>query len=161
MPANTARGLLSSRANQVGTFMPSIVSYSLKLVTGTRQRCSGPSQRRQCGDFTFRMFVTPGSVLRPSKTNCGDGIPQRAIASSRSPSAAFRTMGAEVSGKTPGSEGRLPVVSRIARVNSRAAVWLLVMLYRLHMTHHVASMNDKCMPSSAIIHSQKPKVDKC
>jgi hypothetical protein len=61
------------------------VSYSLKKVNGTKQRYPGPSQRRQGGDFTLRMFVTSGSVLRPSSTNFGGGIPQR-LASMREPS---------------------------------------------------------------------------
>jgi hypothetical protein len=34
---------LSSWANHTGTFLPSMVSYSLKEVNGTRQRCSGPA----------------------------------------------------------------------------------------------------------------------
>ncbi|MBB3997162.1 hypothetical protein GGR04_000983 [Aureimonas pseudogalii] len=38
----------------------------------------------------------------------------------------MRAIGAVVSGKTPGIDGRLPVVSRIERVNSRIAVWPLV-----------------------------------
>ena len=40
MPAKAARGRLSSRANQIGTFLPSgVVSYSLKDVKGTRLGC--------------------------------------------------------------------------------------------------------------------------
>lgn len=46
-PANAIRGHVSSSANQTGTFLPSIVSYSEKEVNGTRQRCSGPSHRFQ------------------------------------------------------------------------------------------------------------------
>ena len=42
-----------------GGLLPSgRASFSLKLVNGTTQRCSMPSQRRQCGDLTFRMLVT-------------------------------------------------------------------------------------------------------
>jgi len=37
-----------------------------------------------------------------------------------------------MSGKMHGIGGRLPVVSRIARIHSRIAAWLFVMLYRLH-----------------------------
>ena len=54
------------------------------------------------------------------------GKPQRIIASSRSPSRAVRTTGAIWSGKMPGSGGRLPVVSRMARAISRIAAWPLV-----------------------------------
>jgi hypothetical protein len=94
MPAKKARGRVSSNANQTGGFLPSgNVSFSLKLVNGTTQRCSTPSQRRQCGDLTFRMLVTPESELRPFSANTGDGMPQRAIVSSR-PSGWLRTMGA-------------------------------------------------------------------
>jgi hypothetical protein len=40
----------------------------------------------------LRTFVTPESLLRPLSANTGDGMPHRAIASSR-PSALFRTIG--------------------------------------------------------------------
>jgi hypothetical protein len=84
IPAKKARGLVSSNANQTGGFLPSgNVSFSLKLVNGTTQRCSIPSQRRQCGDLTFRMLVTPESEFRPLRANSGEGMPQRAIVSSR------------------------------------------------------------------------------
>ena len=46
-------------------------------------RLSTPSQRRQCGDFTLRTLVTPGSDFFPLRANAGDGMPQRAIISSR------------------------------------------------------------------------------
>jgi hypothetical protein len=69
------------------------VSFSENDVNGTTQRLSTPNHGRQCGDATFLTLVTPGSLLRPFKANTGDGIPQRAIVSSR-PSAVFRTMGA-------------------------------------------------------------------
>ena len=55
----------------------------------SRQRFSGLSQRRQCGLFTFRMLV----IGAPPKAG-GPGMPQRAIASSRTPSGALRTIGA-------------------------------------------------------------------
>ena len=43
-------------ANHTGTFFPSgVVSYSLKDVQGTRQRFSGASQRRQCGERHVRV----------------------------------------------------------------------------------------------------------
>src|SRR5580698_761522 len=84
IPAKKASGRVSSRANQTGGFFPSgRLSGSEKLVNGTTQRCSGSSQRRQCGEATLRIFVTPGSELRPFSANAGDGMPQRAIVSSR------------------------------------------------------------------------------
>jgi hypothetical protein len=54
--------------------------------------------------------------------NCGGpGMPQRNMASSRMPPGALRTTGAMVSGKIPGSSGRLPVVSRMARAMAMIA----------------------------------------
>jgi hypothetical protein len=41
------------------------------------------------------MLVTPGSVVRFFSAKTGDGMPQRAIVSSRTPSGAVRTIGAE------------------------------------------------------------------
>src|SRR5919112_968369 len=106
VPAKNRRGRSSSAANQTGTFLPSaVVSYSLKLVKGTRQRCSTLSHRRQCGEVTFRTFVTPGSALRPFRAKTGDGIPHLIIVASRTPSAPVRTTGAAVSGKIPGKGG--------------------------------------------------------
>jgi hypothetical protein len=49
-----------------------------------------PSPMRR-GDV--RTFVTPGSLLRPFRAKTGDGIPQRAVLSSRTPSGALRTIG--------------------------------------------------------------------
>jgi hypothetical protein len=93
--------------------------YSEKLVAGTRQRFSGPSQRRQCGEAVLRMLV-----LMPG--NCGGvGMPQRAIVNSRcSPSG--RTIGAILSGKIAGKGGRLPAVSSVALNRSRMAFWFVV-----------------------------------
>src|ERR1700755_1602617 len=89
MPAKNARGWLSSSANHFSALRPfSLVSmseYSEKEVIGTRHRFSGPVQRRQCGDDTLRMFVTPGSVFLPSRNFGGVGMPQRAVTSSRTP----------------------------------------------------------------------------
>jgi hypothetical protein len=83
--------------------------YSQNDVAGTRQRNSGFIQARQCGEAVLRIFVTPRSM---PVTNCGGlGIPHRAMASSRWPSLPVRTTGAIISGKMPGSGGRLPVVS--------------------------------------------------
>jgi hypothetical protein len=58
-------------------------SFSEKLVKGTTHRLSIPSQRLQWGDFTLRTLVTPGSDFYPLRANTGDGMPQRAIVSSR------------------------------------------------------------------------------
>ena len=42
------------------------------------------------------------------------------------------TIGAEWSGKMPGSGGMLPVWSRMARASARVAGWPFVIEYRLH-----------------------------
>jgi hypothetical protein len=47
-------------------------AYSAKLLAGTRQRFSGLSQPRQCGDDVLRMLVTGGPPVRG-----GGGMPQR------------------------------------------------------------------------------------
>ena len=94
MPAKNASGRLSSSANQTGGREPSgSTSFSEKLVNGTTHRLSTPSHRRQCGDLTLRTLVTPGSVFLPLSAKTGDGMPQRAMASSR-PSSPLRTIGA-------------------------------------------------------------------
>src|SRR5277367_7167096 len=96
MPAKKASRRLSSNANHTGGREPSgKTSFSAKLVKGTMQRHSKPSHRRQWGDLTLRMLVTPGSVFLPAMAKVGDGMPQRAMASSRTPSTAVRTIGAE------------------------------------------------------------------
>jgi hypothetical protein len=54
MPAKKDYGLSSLEANQTGGFVPSgKCSFSEKLLNGTTQRFSTPSQRRQWGDFKF------------------------------------------------------------------------------------------------------------
>jgi hypothetical protein len=84
MPAKQANGRLSFSANQIGGLDPSgCKAFSEKLVNGTTHRLSTPSQRRQCGDAVLRTLVTPGSQLRPFSAKTGDGMPQRAIVSSR------------------------------------------------------------------------------
>ena len=94
MPAKKASGRLSSKANQTGGREPSgWVSFSAKLVKGTRQRCSGPSHARQCDDVVCRMLVTPRSTFLPARYCGGVGMPQRAMTSSR-PSAPLRMIGA-------------------------------------------------------------------
>ena len=47
-------------------------AYSAKLLNGTRQRFSGFSQPRQCGEEVLRMFVTGGPPVRG-----GGGMPHR------------------------------------------------------------------------------------
>jgi hypothetical protein len=49
-------------------------AYSAKLFAGIKQRFSGLSQARQCGDDVFLMFVTGYPPARG-----GGGIPQRII----------------------------------------------------------------------------------
>src|SRR6185437_12501750 len=77
MPANVNRGRVSSTANQTTSFF--FVSgfgsgaYSAKLFAGTRQRFSGLSHPRQCGELVLRMFVTGGPVRG------GGGMPQRIV----------------------------------------------------------------------------------
>src|SRR5579872_4791672 len=84
IPANAVRGRSSLSANQTTSFF--LVSgfgsgaYSAKLLNGTRQRCSGLSQMRQCIDEVLRIFVTGAPGMR------GGGIPQRIMTISRPPS---------------------------------------------------------------------------
>src|SRR3984885_14898432 len=114
MPAKQARGRDSSSANQMSP--PSALLNSLNELNGTTQRFSTPSHLVQCLLFTLRILVVPpsGSIRSNSLKStglplassfearflvasmsacCDDGIPQRAVASSR-PSAPVRTIGA-------------------------------------------------------------------
>src|ERR1700693_5673525 len=83
MPANANNGRSSLSANHTTSFF--LVSgfgsgaYSAKLFAGTRQRLSGFSQPRQCGDEVLRMLVTGGPPVRG-----GGGMPHRIMVSSRS-----------------------------------------------------------------------------
>src|SRR6202022_2839174 len=83
MPGNAHSGRSSLRANQTMSFF--FVSgfgsgaYSAKLLNGTRQRFSGFSHPRQCGDDVLRMLVTGGPPVLG-----GSGIPQRISTISRS-----------------------------------------------------------------------------
>src|SRR3979490_2448103 len=92
IPAKDVSGRSSFKANQTTSFF--LVSgfgsgaYSAKLLNGTRQRCSGFSQPRQCGDDVLRMLVTGGP---PSFG--GGGMPQRMVVSSR-PVSVLRITGA-------------------------------------------------------------------
>src|SRR5882672_11691070 len=79
IPANANGGRSSLSANQTTSFF--LVSgfgsgaYSAKLLAGTRQRFSGLSQPRQCGEDVLRMLVTGGPAVRG-----GGGMPQRIVA---------------------------------------------------------------------------------
>ena len=55
-------------------------AYSAKLLSGTKQRFSGFSHMRQCGEDVLLMLVTGGPLVRG-----GGGMPQRIIVISRSP----------------------------------------------------------------------------
>src|SRR3954463_11140439 len=104
MPAKQASGRLSPSANHMSP--PSALLNSLKLLNGTTQRFSTSSQRVQCLLFTLRILVVPpsGSIRSNSlkstvlpfacsfsarffvasiKALDEDGIPHRAVASSR------------------------------------------------------------------------------
>src|SRR3954447_3824279 len=114
MPAKHASGRVSSSANQMSP--PSVLLNSLKELKGTTQRFSAPSHRVQCLLFTLRMLVVPpsGSILSSSVKSTAlplacsfsarflvasinafddDGMPHRAVASSRPPGP-LRTIGA-------------------------------------------------------------------
>src|ERR1700692_4420893 len=114
MPAKQVNGRVSSSANQMSP--PSALLNSLNELNGTTQRCSGPSHLVQCLLVTLRILVVPpsGSIRSSSLKSTGlplasnfearffvasinacadDGLPQRAVASSR-PSAPVRTIGA-------------------------------------------------------------------
>src|SRR4029078_9523957 len=81
--ANSGRSLLSANHTTSFFFVSGFGSgvYSAKLLAGTKQRFSGFSQPRQCGDAVLRMLVT-GS---PPGVG-GGGMPQRiSIISSASP----------------------------------------------------------------------------
>jgi hypothetical protein len=85
------RGRSSWIANQTTSFF--FVSgfgsgaYSAKLLNGTRQRLSGFSQPRQCGEEVLRILVTGGPPVRG-----GGGMTQRIVTNSRS-ALALRTTG--------------------------------------------------------------------
>src|ERR1700733_473740 len=97
MPAKKASGRSSSKANHVGVLRGLVSAYSQKELNGTTQRCSTFSQDRQCGLAVLRKLVIGASPNRG-----GPGMRQRASMSSRTPSAALRTIGAGLSGKHAG-----------------------------------------------------------
>src|SRR5436305_12173937 len=92
IPANATSGRVSSRANHFGVFFGLVSAYSQKDVNGTRQRLSGPTHLRQCGELALRTFV-----VMPGHWG-GCGMPQRIILSARSRSYA-RITGAIGPGK--------------------------------------------------------------
>src|SRR6188472_4754796 len=80
MPAKANSGRSSLSANHTTSFF--LVSgfgsgaYSAKLLTGTKQRFSGLSQPRQCGDDVLRILATGGPPVRG-----GGGMPHRIMVS--------------------------------------------------------------------------------
>src|ERR1700686_5278177 len=90
MPAKAVSGLSSFSANHTTSFF--LVSgfgsgaYSAKLLNGTRQRFSGLSQPRQCGEVVLRILVTGKPPARG-----GGGMPQRIMIISRSAPAFLMT----------------------------------------------------------------------
>src|SRR6266849_8858345 len=70
------QGRSSFNANHTTSFLPvaglGSGAYSAKLLAGTRQRLSGFSQPRQCGDVVLRILVTGKPPVRG-----GGGMPQR------------------------------------------------------------------------------------
>jgi hypothetical protein len=62
IPPNANRGRSSFSANHTTSFLPvagfGSGAYSAKLLAGTRQRFSGFSQPRQCGEVVLRILVT-------------------------------------------------------------------------------------------------------
>ena len=82
IPANANNGPSSSSANHTTSFF--FVSgfgssaHSAKLLPGTKQRLSGVSHMRQCGEVVVRMFVTGGPPVRG-----GGSMPQCIMVSSR------------------------------------------------------------------------------
>ena len=65
-----------------------VSAYSQNDLAGTRRRFRLPSHPRQCGLLTLRVVTGAPPYCR------GPGMPQRAVTSSRSPSAPARTIGA-------------------------------------------------------------------
>src|SRR6266403_4477055 len=80
MPAKANSGRSSFSANHTTSFFFvagfGFGAYSAKLLAGTKQRFSGFSQPRQCGDDVLRMLVTGAPPAR-------GGMPQRMRANSR------------------------------------------------------------------------------
>src|SRR5256885_11761941 len=124
MPAKANSGRSSLSANQTTSFF--FVSgfgsgaYSAKLLAGTKQRFSGFSQPRQCGDDVLRMFVTGGPPVRG-----GGGMPPRIRVISL-PVSVLRITGAGESGKTPVIGARLPTYRLMTRNKRWIASWLVV-----------------------------------
>src|SRR3984957_14276822 len=91
-PPKANGGRSSFKPSHTTSFLPvaglGSGAYSAKLLAGTRQRFSGLSQPRQCGDVVLRILVTGKLPARG-----GGGIPRRIIVNSRSVPA-LRTTGA-------------------------------------------------------------------
>ena len=74
MPAKKANGrVVEGEPNRRTGAVRQPPSFSAKLVQGTTQRFSIPSQRRQFGDVTLRTLVTPGSEFLPLSAKTGEG----------------------------------------------------------------------------------------
>ena len=114
-PAKANSGRSSLKANHFGVLRGFVSAYSQNDVAGTMQRFCLPSPPRQCGLPTLRILMIG------APTNCGGpGIPQRAMTSSRSPSAPLRTIGAIWSGKLRGTTaGARSIIARAKPVADR------------------------------------------
>ena len=112
IPAKAASGRSLFNANQTGVFRGLLSLYSLKLVSGTRQRYCGLSQARQNGEETLRTLV-PGWL----PIFGGAGNPQRICRRLRSPSLG-RTIGVIWSGKMASRGGTLPALSRLTSIKT-------------------------------------------
>jgi hypothetical protein len=90
--AEGEQGRSSFKAYHTTSFFPvagfGSGAYSAKLLAGTKQRLSGFSQPRQCGEVVLRIFVTGKPPARG-----GGGMPHRIMTSSRS-APTFLTTGA-------------------------------------------------------------------
>jgi hypothetical protein len=87
---------------------------SEKQAKSATQRLSRPSQRRQWAETVSHTLVSPQLPLPPLDPNLGNGMRQRAMASSR-PSAVLCRIGAERARKTPSGELRCRCHPPIAR----------------------------------------------
>jgi hypothetical protein len=88
---------------------------------------------RQCGEATLRTLVTPGSEMRPFRAKAGEGMPQRAIVSSRTPSGAVRTIGADVVGEY--ARQRWHIARVVAHRPGEIANGLLALGDRIEIAH--------------------------
>ena len=79
------------------------------------------------------MLVTPGSDFRPSMANFGDGMPQRAMASSRMPSTAVRTDRSGIVGEDAGQHRQ--VAREVAHGAGKVADGLLAFGDAVEVAH--------------------------